>query len=109
MKCVKISIADDFSKYPGPRFIKLGDWSGELFRNNYLVPELDKLGTEDILEINLDGTKGFGSSFLEECFGGLVRNGYKDKISQIEFKSDNDPSVILEIKSYIKDEVEKRS
>lgn len=29
------------------------------------------------MTVSLDGALGFGSSFLEEAFGGLVRLGYK--------------------------------
>ena len=32
--------------------------------------------------IDLDGTRGYGSSFLEEAFGGLVRSGIDKKLIQ---------------------------
>ena len=52
--------------------------------------------------ISLDGARGYGSSFLEESFGGLTRRGFTaDLILQLfEFKS-NDESLIEEIKDYI--------
>ena len=65
-----INVAKQFSKYPGGRFLSDGDYSGERFREKFLVPAL-RSGQEVIVE--LDGTLGYGSSFLEEAFGGLVR------------------------------------
>ncbi len=70
----KIIIAKDFSKFPGPRYIRQGPNSGELFRDTKLYPafiEAYEKGSK--LEIDLDGVAGYGSSFLEESFGGLVR------------------------------------
>lgn len=68
-----ISIADDFTKYPGGRYKKHGKGSGEEFREDFLVPNLEK--DEQIIVV-LDGTAGYSSSFLEEAFGGLVRRGF---------------------------------
>jgi hypothetical protein len=70
MKIKKISIAQDFSRFPGGRFRDDGDFSGQRFREDFLVPALT---SSDVVVVDLDGTLGFGSSFLEEAFGGLVR------------------------------------
>ncbi len=67
-----LSIAKDFSEFPAGRERKDGPYSGERFREELLVPLLRK--NDNVLEIDFDGTMGFGSSFLEEAFGGLVRN-----------------------------------
>jgi hypothetical protein len=66
-----ISIARDFSKYPGGRYRADGPFSGEEFRERLLKKALDQSET---VEVILDDTAGYGSSFLEEAFGGLVRN-----------------------------------
>jgi hypothetical protein len=66
---MKISIAQDFSVYPGGRLRADGDFSGEAFREDWLLPNFG----QEPLEVDLDGTRGFDSSFLEEAFGGLVR------------------------------------
>lgn len=66
-----ISIARDFSRNPAGRRRKDGKFSGEVFREDYLVPKLAKGAGQ--LRVILDGTDGYGSSFLEEAFGGLVR------------------------------------
>ena len=65
-----INIAKNFSKYPGGRTPADGDYSGARFRDQWLVPALKKYRT---VIIEMDGTLGYGSSFLEEAFGGLVR------------------------------------
>ena len=67
-------IADEFSKTPGGRFRKHGPYSGEAFRDDVLRGLLGQaIGSDDKLVIVLDGTHGYGSSFLEEAFGGLIR------------------------------------
>jgi hypothetical protein len=66
-----ISIANDFTIFTGGRFKVPGDdFSGEAFREDHIVPNLKKF---DLLKINMAGTRGYGSSFLEESFGGLIR------------------------------------
>lgn len=100
-KVVKVS---DFTQFPGPRYRALGDYSGEEFRDDILIPAIYQYGADII--VDLDGTLGYGSSFLEECFGGLIRNGVsKENALMIldRIKSEEDESLILEIKSYIED------
>lgn len=66
-----ISVAKDFSEFPGPRLVRQGPHSGEKFRR-LLVKHLHQY---DRVTVDLDGTKnGYGSSFLDEAFGGLVRS-----------------------------------
>jgi hypothetical protein len=76
-----IDIAKDFSDVPSGRFPQDGDFNGERFREEFLVPRLVK---SEIVEVVLDNTEGYGSSFLEEAFGGLVRvHGYsRDFLTQ---------------------------
>ena len=66
----RISIADDFSTVPMGRFPTDSDVNGTLFRESFLYPALTKYQT---IDIDLDRTEGYGSSFLEESFGGLIR------------------------------------
>lgn len=70
MKTKRIEIANDFSPFPAGRYEKDGPFTGEGFRRKFLVPALNSC---DKVEIIFDGTVGYGSSFLEESFGGLVR------------------------------------
>jgi len=72
VKTKVIKIADDFSRYPSGRYITDGPNSGERFRRDFLLPALEQY---DVVEIWLDGVKGYPSSFTEEAFGGLIRLG----------------------------------
>ena len=52
--------------------------------------------------IDLDGVRGFGSSFLEEAFGGLVRKGYPPEMVLGTFTlRSSDPSLVMEIEDYV--------
>ena len=101
MKVTKvIEVAKDFSKFPGGRYLTDGPHSGQRFREDFLVPALN---TTESVTIELDGTLGYGSSFLEEAFGGLVReSGFSgEKLrSALCFKS-RDSSLPGEIWDYI--------
>lgn len=99
MKIIKVA---DRYPCPGPRFKKLGPASGEEFRE-WIEKELKH---SPDLTINLDGTEGYGSSFLEECFGGLIRYGNDpDLVRGIKFISEEEPELIDEIKEYIEDAI----
>jgi hypothetical protein len=65
-----INIARQFSKTPAGRYYADGPDSGERFRDEYLEPAL-RCG--DQVAVEIDGTHGYSSSFLEEAFGGIVR------------------------------------
>jgi len=94
-----ISVARDFSKFPGGRYYTDGPFSGEQFRKEILEPALDEAET---LFVDLNGTRGYGSSFLDEAFGGLVRErkvSANDIATRIRFNSD-DESYIEEIQEY---------
>lgn len=67
---VVIDIGKHFSEVPAGRFPDDGPDNGERFRVQFLVPALRESNT---VEVVLDNTEGYGSSFLEEAFGGLVR------------------------------------
>lgn len=66
----KINVATEFSTTPIGRYRTDGLFSGEVFREDVLVPALTD---NDHTIVVLDGIEGCGSSFLEEAFGGLVR------------------------------------
>lgn len=98
----KINVANDFSRYPSGRFKRNGDTSGEAFREKLLLPHLQ--AGESIL-VELDGTIGYGSSFLEEAFGGVARklNLTPDVILKKIILVSSDNLLIEEIKQYILD------
>jgi len=68
----RIDIAKDFTDTPLGRYPTDGPYSGERFREEFLYPALKN----DSVSVVIDGTEGYGSSFLDEAFGGLVRKGY---------------------------------
>ena len=98
LKLKKLKLSD-ISKYPFGRFKSNGDFSGELLREEYLIPYL---GMYEHIDIDLNGVMGLGSSFLEEAFGGLAKKVspeiIEDKISII---CDED-IYTLQINEYIK-------
>jgi STAS-like domain of unknown function (DUF4325) len=70
---ITIKIADQYSRTPRGRHISDGPFSGEQFRDRFLVPALTRAAeTSDKVVVILDGTR-YLSSFLDEAFGGLVR------------------------------------
>lgn len=65
----------EFSKTPYGRYEKDGKYNAAEFRDSKLVPALND-PTIQIINIYLDTVEEgyeYGSSFLEEAFGGLVR------------------------------------
>lgn len=98
----KISIAKDFTTTPGFRFKIEGPFSGEEFRETHLEPLFEKGETN--IEVNLDGTAGYATSFLEEIFGGLSRkHGAARCLSVFSFISEEEPELVDEIQGYIND------
>lgn len=104
MKQIKPKIFDmakNFTRYPSGRTSDDGEFSGESFRNKVLIKAIDK---KEKTEINLDSAIGYGSSFLEEAFGGLVRAGKtKKEINDFIILKTQDYSLRQEIEKYISD------
>lgn len=100
-------IAEKFY-YPGPRYKKYGPCSGEEFKEHLL----ELLKKHQHLRVDLDGTLGYGSSFLEEGFGGLIRENnteIAERLKEVELISNERPYLITEIQKYIHDALEKQS
>jgi STAS-like domain of unknown function (DUF4325) len=93
-----INVASDFSQFPAGRYLTDGPHSGEEFRR--LLRDL--LGRFATVIVDLDGTFGYGSSFLEEAFGGLVRSGFKaaELRKRLQLRT-TDKALEQEILSYI--------
>ena len=94
-----------FSITPGSRYRDEGKkaHSGEEFREVVLEPQFQEAQkTRSKLIVNLDGTIGYGTSWLEEVFGGLTRKYGKEKVlATLEFISNEEPYLIDDIKQYI--------
>lgn len=97
-----LKVSTEFSDIPGPRYIREGLYSGEDFRERLLLPRLQAcIEKEDTLQIDLDGTQGYGTSFLEEAFGGLIR------VNQLSLSDvSNHLIIITEEEPYLKDDIE---
>lgn len=94
-----ISVARDFSKAPAGRFVTDGPFPGETFRDQILVPAFKECQT---VVVDLNGTAGYGSSFLEEAFGGLVRRGHSEEELQRRMKLESErQSYVERIWAYI--------
>lgn len=97
---MRLNIAKEFSEVPAGRFEDDGPFSGEAFREKFLVPALSENTT---VIVQLDGGEGQGSSFLEEAFGGLIRHGYfskRDLDARLKIESE-DETLVSEIWEYI--------
>ena len=112
---MKINVVETFTETPGGRTRADGEFSGQEFRETILNPIIDKiLETQEELEIDLDGGYGYGSSFLEEVFGGMIRelkfkkislNRIKDLKKRIFIKSDDEPVLIRQIDEYMEQSI----
>ena len=104
MDCIKIFVKD-FSITPGSRYRDEGKkaHSGEEFREDFLEPQFIEIqDTNKKLLVILDGTIGYGTSWLEEVFGGLARKyGSHLVLEKIEFISEEETYLIDDIKQYI--------
>lgn len=83
MKSKLISVATDFSPSPAGRYPADGPFPGAVFRDTLLIPAVKN---NDVVTVDLDGTDGYGSSFLEEAFGGLVRCGFPESLLRKKLK-----------------------
>lgn len=103
---ITINIANDYTKKPGGRNISEGDFSGEDFRIKILLPKYKETKkNQEELVVVLDGGFGYATSFLEEAFGGLVRELHDPDILKIKIISDEEPSWIAKVEGYIKDQL----
>lgn len=97
----------DFSKTPGSRYRDEGTkaHSGQEFREDYLEPTFKKvINTSDTILVNLDGTIGYGTSWLEEVFGGLARKYGKNLVlEKLSFTSYEEEYLVDDIIQYIND------
>ncbi|MFA6554610.1 MAG: STAS-like domain-containing protein [Candidatus Paceibacterota bacterium] len=104
---MKIKVATDFTTAPGPRMICEGQFSGEEFRKTLVFPKVSEaISKKCKLTVDLDGASGYGTSFLEESFGGLIREDglTLDTIdSVIEFISKDEPALLVEIREYLQE------
>jgi hypothetical protein len=105
---IKYKFIDEYSKYPGGRFIKLGPYSGEDFRENVLRKIFES--PNQSIEINATGViTSFSPSFLDECFGQLAKEyGIEEFKKKVKLYSEDNPSLPDKMMAYVKRAVEKK-
>ena len=110
-----IKIAIDYTDTPGARYYSQGPFPGEEFRDKLLYPKyIECIEKKEELIVDLDGGYGYGSSFLEEAFGGLIRRlkennlDFKKPPEIISIISNDEISWIKKIDKYMKDEINKK-
>ena len=100
-----INIAREYSEFPVGRYYEDGPETGQEFRDKFLVEPL-RAGMP--LTIELSGGDGYGSSFLDEAFGGIVRllkltPEQAERLLTFVADDEEDETFITEIKGYIAD------
>lgn len=105
-KTINISVRE-FSRFPGPRFKLQGKSSGEEFFNLHLEPKFkEAVAHNQKLVVNLDGTEGYSSAFLDGSFGVLARKYGADKVMKtLDFITNDEPYLRDEIIYYMKQKV----
>ena len=101
-------ISDEYTDKPGGRYISDGKFSGEDFREKKLKKMVEEYRkNKEKITIDFDGGYGYGNSFLEESFGGLVRKGYSSEevLSCFNFISNEEPSLVSKVEGYIKEAI----
>lgn len=103
---MNINIVEDFTECTGGRYKRNGEYSGEEFRETILLPKYkEAYNKNEKLIVDLDGGFGYGTSFLEEAFGGLVRSINLKEAKKIKellvIKCEDAPRYIEKINNYI--------
>ena len=112
-KPVVLSVAKHFSATPGPRRVSEGRHSADEFLEFFLTPFYCLAVAEDAkLVVNLDGTAGYSTGFLEGAFGGMVRKdrfNFQDIKDRLELVSTEVPEYADEVSGYMEDAAAARS
>lgn len=99
-KVIKFNFIEEYSPYPGGRYIRLGEFSGEDFRETVLR---EVFKNNDKIIINASGIKtSFTPSFLDEAFGELADEYKLEKFNEtIELFSDTNPNLKDKMMYYV--------
>lgn len=100
----KIIIAKEFTDHVGARYRTDGEWSGEKFLEEMLLPKFEKAVADGYsVLVDLDGLYGNPSSFISGSFGKLsVDKGAALVLEHLQFKSDDNPLRIVKVTNEIK-------
>ena len=88
-----ITIATDFTPYPGLHYQSLSENSAEEFYYTVLNPAFAACYKDNTtLTMDLDGTEGYAATFLDECFGRLIYDFGRDVVyAHLGLKSEDEP------------------
>lgn len=103
---ILLKVSRDFSGAPGPGRKSEGENSGEEFLENVLLQDVkNALKDNTYLLVDLDGTFGYGISFLKESFGRIIEHidglTVNRLLDILEFKTEEEPSLEYDIIRYI--------
>jgi len=106
-----VKIRDDYNWSTGSRLIIEGPHSGEDFRIKFFYPMIiDAIASNETLTIDFDGGIGYGTSWLEEVFGGVIR---KDRVDAQDVRkhlrliATQQPYILRLVDKYMKQAEEK--
>jgi len=101
IETVKYDFAKEYSPYPGGRFIRLGPFSGEDFRDNVLKTIFES--SNKSIEIDASGViTSFSPSFLDECFGELAKEyGVEMFSKKLKISSSVNPELNKKMMYYV--------
>jgi hypothetical protein len=93
----------EYTRTPGGRYAADGLYPGEEFLALHLKPAFERAQRDaTTLTVDLDGTAGYASSFLDEAFAGLARLFGSAEVERIlRIKSDAEPYLREDIQQYI--------
>lgn len=72
---MRLDIAKEFSPIPIGQRRTDGERNAERFREDFLLPKIKRaIGEGEVLDVDFSGLAGLDVSFMNEAFGGLVRD-----------------------------------
>lgn len=102
MTTFNINVVKDFNRRPYGRYPSDGDGCGQFFRENILVGALK---AHEKVHVDLTGYNRYGRSFLDEAFGGLIReSGFSG--SEVKSKLTYSHDLVKSIESLIDERIE---
>jgi len=93
--------ASDFTSTPGGRYKKYTEGSGQEFREKLLLPALQN---HEHVIVDLTEFEFVSPGFLEEIFGGLVRELGPEVVSRITIQADHQPRRLGRAQRYLQGE-----
>jgi len=104
-----LTIATEFSPKPGPRYSVNGKYSGQEFLEKILEKRfLAAESAKQTLTVNVDGLRGYPSSFIDGSFGELMRKVGRSRFEAvIRIKAEKNDFALDEI-NYILSTADKR-